>query len=158
MSPSQNTTDFVPYDETAKRALVCDTDAAAQKFLTAAMTSLGFRPDLATSIDELAENVKYNQYDIVVVSENFSVNPKGENDAVGFFLELPSGVRRKILVILYGPSLNTLDNMTAYGLGVNVVINTRDMQSFLSIAGKAYTENERFFRTMNQMYSLAGKS
>lgn len=158
MSSSQNTTDFVPYDETAKRALVCDTDAAAQKFLTAAIASLGFRPDLATSLEELSENVKYNQYDIVVVSEAFSVNPKGQNDAVSFFQDLPSGVRRKILLILFGPSLNTLDNMTAYGLGVNVVINTRDMQSFLSIVGKAYAENERFFRMMNQLYSLAGKS
>ena len=158
MSQNQNSADFVPYDETAKRALICDSDAAAQKFLAAALTSLGFRPDAVTTIDDLVESVKYNQYDVIVVSEGFSVNPKGENDAIGFFQDLPIGVRRKILIILYGSSFNTLDNTVAYGLGVNVVINTRDMQSFSAIAGKAYAENERFFRTINQIYNMAGKN
>ncbi len=158
MSPNENAAGFVPYDETARRSLICDTDAAAQKFLAAALTTLGFRSDLATSINELAENVKYNQYDVIVVSDSFSVNPKGGNEANSFFQDLPMGIRRKFLVVFYGPSFTTLDNMTAFGLGVNVVINTKDMQSFPSIVAKAYAENELFFRIMNQTYSLAGKN
>lgn len=149
---------FAPYDETSRRALICDADPAMQKNLAATLAPLRLRMEAVGSIDQLMESVKYNQYDFVIVNEQFGLNPRGENEAIGFFEEMPMSARRLMLIVLLSQTLPTLDNLTAYANNVNVVINMRDAAQIASILTKSAAENERFFRAMRETLSHRGRS
>lgn len=156
-TPETKPNTFVPYDETNKRALICDANPASQKVFAAALAALKLRPEAANTIDQVVESVKYNQYDVVIINDQFSLNPRGENEAVAFFQELPMSTRRGMLIALVGESLTTMDNLTAYGHSVNLVVNMRDYQSLPAILAKALADDERFFRAIREAQSWSGK-
>jgi len=113
--------------------------------------------DVATTIEELIENVKYNQYSFVVLRDTFPPNPKGENEALLYFLDMPPSVRRNTYLMLYGQSYTTLDSFTAFALSVDAVINIRDMQHFASIAEGGITEHDRFIKPLRDAFYRSGK-
>lgn len=149
---------FTPYDEQVRRALICDADPAAQKFFGSAFAALKMKPEAASTIEQVMESVKYNQYEVVLVNDRFSVNPRGENEAIGFFQELPMSTRRSMLLVLVGDAYTTLDNLAAYGKGVNLVVNTRDLQSLPTIVAKSMADNERFFRALRETLGQRGRN
>jgi hypothetical protein len=156
-TPEQKQNAFVPYDETSKRALVCDANPASQKLFVAALAALQLKPEAASTIDQVMEGVKYNQYDVVIINDQFSLNPRGENETIAFFHELPMSARRTMLIALVGESLTTLDNLAAFGHGVNLVVNSRDIKSLPAILAKTVADDERFFRAIRETQSWSGK-
>lgn len=152
------TNTFVPYDETVKRALICDADPAAQKFFASALTTLKLKPEAAATIEQVMESVKYNQYEIVIINEKFSMNPRGENETIAFFQDLPMSARRSMLLVMVGEAFTTMDNLTAYGHGVNLVINMRDLQSLPTVLMKCSADNERFFRALRETLGQRGRN
>jgi len=149
---------FTPYDETARRALICDSDPEIQKKIASLLLSLRLRIEAVCSMEQLIESVKYNHYDIVIVQENFSCNAHGDNEALRFFEEMPMSSRRSILIVLLSQKLPTLDNLTAYAYNVNVIVNVRDVAKLAAIIAKSASENERFFRALKESLSIRGRA
>jgi hypothetical protein len=74
---------FAPYDETSRRALICETDPAMQKTWRLPLR----RPPQNRSggVRRSAHGERQVQpYDFVIVNERFGLNPRGENEASGF--------------------------------------------------------------------------
>jgi hypothetical protein len=67
-------------------------------------------------------------------------------------------VRRRIFLALISDNFKTMDNMMAFAMSANVVINTKDIQKLHLILKKAASENERFYKVFMDTMVETGKA
>ena len=59
---------------------------------------------------------------------------------------LSMSVRRNIFLVLIGDRFKTRDNMMAFALSANVVLNPKELNTFAPILRNAISENEKFYK------------
>jgi flagellar motor component MotA len=101
--------------------------------------------------------VRFNQYDVIVLNENFGGNPPENNEVLKFFQNMPMNTRRHIFLALVGQNLKTLDNMTAFSKSVNAVINKSDISNLANILKKSIDDNEQFYKVYKETLRRLGK-
>lgn len=140
-----------------KTALICDDNAETQSAINSALTELKYKIDISTSITDTFEKVRFNQYDVVVLNENFVGSSPENNEVLKFFQNMPMASRRHIFLALIGQNLKTLDNMTAFSKSVNVVINKSDIPNLTNILKKSIDDNEQFYKVYKETLRKLGK-
>lgn len=142
-------------DEKVKKALVCDTES--QKKIAAALTELDYLTKIAASTNEAMGRIKFSQYDLVVLSENFSGSTLTKNNVLKYIQPMPMATRRKMFVALLGNDFRTMDHMKAFALSVNVVINFKDISNLSAILKKSISDNDAFYKVFKESLSSIGK-
>ena len=71
---------------------------------------------------------------------------------------LSMSVRRRIFFALIGDAFKTMDNMTAYAMSVNMVINREDMDKLTSILRRGISENDQFYKVYMDLLVEVGKA
>lgn len=140
-------------------ALVCEEDAVAKTKISEALNALQYNVESAESKDQAFEMTRFNVYDLIVVSERFSgsQNTK-DNEFLRHLQYMPMVTRRRIFVILTGDSFNTADNLKAYELSVNLVLNRKDIDNFKIIVKKAIDDHARFYKVYFESLAKYGKA
>jgi hypothetical protein len=59
---------------------------------------------------------------------------------------------------LISDNFKTMDNMMAFAMSANVVINTKDLQKLHLILKKSVSENERFYKVFMDTMVETGKA
>jgi CheY-like chemotaxis protein len=140
-----------------KTALICDDNTETQSAINSALKELRYKIDISTSSTDTFEKVRFNQYDVVVLNENFAGSSPENNVVLKFFQTMPMVSRRHTFLALIGQNLKTLDNMTAFSKSVNVTINRADMANLANILKKSIDDNEQFYKVYNETLRRLGK-
>ncbi len=149
------------YGEGFKTALICanayDDDAETQNLINSALKELKYKVEIAASSADTFEKLRFNQYDVVVLIENFGGNSPENNEVLKFFQHMPMNTRRHIFLALIGQNLKTLDNMTAFSKSVNAVINKHDLSNLVNILRKSIDDNDQFYKVYKEILRKLGK-
>ena len=143
-------------EEGAKRVMICD--AAHQKKIVSLLKEMDYQPKTVTSDSEAIGRMKFTQYDLVILSEDFAGSSLKKNNVLKYIQPLPMTTRRKMFVVLLGKDFRTMDNMQAFALSVNVVINFKDMDNLTSILKKTISENDAFYKVYKETLVALGKT
>ncbi len=143
-------------EEGAKRGMICD--AAHQKKIVSLLKEMDYQPKTVTSDSEAIGRMKFTQYDLVILSEDFAGSSLKKNNVLKYIQPLPMTTRRKMFVVLLGKDFRTMDNMQAFALSVNVVINFKDMDNLTSILKKTISENDAFYKVYKETLVALGKT
>jgi len=71
---------------------------------------------------------------------------------------LPMSNRRHVFVGLLGQAFATNDNMKAYDLSVNAVINEKDLPNLRPILKKSIADNDQFYKVYKESLVKFGKA
>ena len=142
-------------DETSIKALVCDT-THNDKILPK-LKEMGYKIKTITSIGESIGRMKFTKYDLVVLSEDFAGSNETNNSVLQFIQQMQMPTRRKMFVALLGNNFHTLDNMKAFMLSVNVVINFKDIDNLAMILKKSILDNDAFYKVFKETLISSGK-
>ncbi|MDI6729890.1 MAG: response regulator [Thermodesulfovibrionales bacterium] len=145
------------YGEGFKTALICDDNAETQSAINSALKELNYKIDISTNSTDTLEKVRFNQYDVIVLNENFAGSSPENNEVLKFFQTMPMVSRRHVFLALIGQNLKTLDNMTAFSKSVNVVINKSDISNLTNILKKSIDDNDRFYKVYKETLRKLGK-
>lgn len=145
------------YESSFKTALICDDNSGTMSIINSSFINLGYSVDIAAGKDDLFEKIKFNQYDIIVLNENFGGSPIENNGVLKFFQDMPMVTRRHILLALVGKDLKTLDNMAAFCKSVNIVVNHHDLPNMPNILKRALDEYNRLYKVYKETLKRAGK-
>lgn len=145
------------YGESFKTALICDDNPETQNLINATLKELQYKVDISTNSNDTFEKVRFNQYDVIVLNENFAGSSGENNEVLKFFQNMPMNTRRHIFVALVGQNFKTLDNMTAFSKSVNAVINKQDLSNLTNILKKAIADNEQFYKVYKEILRKLGK-
>lgn len=145
------------YDEGTKTALICEDNPEFIKNIISALQELRYAAETAGSANDALEKLRFNRYDVVLLSERFGGSPPDGNEVLKYLRYMPMATRRHIFLALLGQNLTTEDNMTAFDKSVNAVINEKDIPNLKGILNRTITDNERFYKVYKESLIKMGK-
>ena len=146
------------YEEGTKLALVLDSDAARKELIREAVESHEFRFVDSPGTRDAIGKLRFHVFDLIVLAEGFDGQPLEHSPIINSLNHSPMSVRRNIFLALLGEQFQTMDNMKAFALSANLVINPSDTDKLQLILKKALTENEMFYKVYNDCLKEAGKA
>ncbi|PIQ96927.1 MAG: hypothetical protein COV67_07065 [Nitrospinae bacterium CG11_big_fil_rev_8_21_14_0_20_56_8] len=153
---SEEDQELVIYDEHDRIALVLD-----EKNKDAWVHNLeekGFKIQFARTPEQAVYKMRFTQFHLVALHETFGNVPLDKSALYQSLIELPMVTRRHIFVALAGPGMKTLNNMQAFNLSVNVVINDKDFDKLGDILKKSIAENDTFYKVFKETLKALGKA
>lgn len=139
-----------------KTSLLCadpNTTAAAK----AAIRELGYKFHTAEAPELAIDRLRYTQYDMIILHENFAGSSLRSNAVLNYLAWLPMAQRRNSFVCLIGPSFKTLDAMQAFAQSVHLVMNPGDLPNLTAILKKGLAEFELLYRAYKDTLAALGE-
>jgi hypothetical protein len=116
---------------------------------------MGYKVDHSTAPDHVLQRLRFNQYHLVILDDEFG---RQQPDTIGAYLvKLNMNTRRDMFVVLLGERFKTGDPWQAFVESVNLVCHPNDLLSLRVILPRALKEHERFYRVFNEALIAAGK-
>jgi len=152
---SDETLDF--FDEGVKVGLVILKGKDQKEKVGDALEGLGFRCIYAEDTRDALGKLRYHLFNMVFLSDGFDNQDVSFSPIMNYLNRLPISSRRKIFVALLGDRFKTMDDMMAFALSANAVINTKDIDRLTSILKKGLSDNEKFYKVLLDTLAEVGK-
>lgn len=145
------------YEEGAKLALVCFDDGPLKDRLVGIIEDKGFQPVFPDSIRDALSRIKLTRFNAILLDEGYEGVRDEQHPIHGALERMNMHTRRHIFFALFGRDFKTLDNMAAFQLSVNMVVNLDDEPKFAQILRKGLAEYDRFYRVFFEISRELGK-
>lgn len=123
------------------KALVVYDDEEVADMLAAKLADVGYLASVAVNLRDAAKQLKFANFNILLVQEDYYGANLHSNHLLKTVQNIDSQSRRNMLVILISPNMTTLDDLLAFSLSFDAVINTADLggvdRLLLSIIARA---------------------
>ena len=151
----------IPFDfveEGTETALICEPDPQIREMVASAMKSLGYLVTEAQNARDALKKSRFHIYDVVALNERFDTTNPDANDLLSYLGALPMMTRRKMFVILVTDRFRTMDNMTAFNKSVDLVINLKNADDFVTIVKKGLADHRAFYQIFMETLRKIGKA
>lgn len=148
--------DFI--EEEGLTALVCESNPMVRKTITNALDALEYQITEAESTRDGLKRMRYHNYDLFVVNENFDTDNPESNGILLYLERLSMTVRRNMYVALISNRFRTMDNMMALNKSVNLIINIKNIEDIGKILSRGITDNEYFYRIFKGTLEELGRA
>jgi predicted Zn finger-like uncharacterized protein len=146
---SEKPFDFI--EEEGKTALVCETDPTVREAVSGPLKLLEYHLTLCDSARQALKNMRYHDYNLVVVNELFDAANPNANGVMIYLERLAMEVRRKIFVVLISRRHRSMDQMTALRSSVNLIVSQDDMADFGKILLRGISDFNTFYRPFKEV-------
>lgn len=143
-------------EEGAMSALVCVDEPGRLKAVKEALEDLNYYTSVASSVKEALSKLRYNQYDLVMLDEEFCGESADNNTILRYMQPMPMSARRNIFLMLISNQGRTLDNLMAFAQSVNAVINVSDVQKVKLVLERAMADHRRFYKVYRDLVQVIG--
>ena len=148
--------DFI--EEEGLTALVCESNPLVRKTITEALDALDYQITEAESTRDGLKRMRYHNYDLFVINENFDSDSPESNGILLYLERLSMIVRRNMFVALISDRFRTMDNMMALNKSANLVINSKNIADIGKILSRGITDNEYFYRVFKSTLKEVGRA
>lgn len=148
--------DFI--EEEGLTALVCESNPLISKTITKALDMLDYQITEAESTRDALKRMRYHNYDLFVVNENFDTDNPESNGILLYLERLSMLVRRNMFIALVSDRFRTMDNMMALNKSANLIINSKNIDDIGKILSRGITDNEFFYRIFKGTLKEVGKA
>jgi len=152
---SEKPFDFI--EEEGLTALVCEANPLVQTTITEALELMEYQITKAESTRDALKRMRYHNYDLFVVNENFDTDNPESNGILLYLERLNMLVRRNMFIALVSDRFRTMDNMMALNKSVNLIINIKNIEDIGKILSRGITDNEFFYRVFKGTLKEVGK-
>jgi predicted Zn finger-like uncharacterized protein len=144
------------FDESTKLALVLADDDIAEKAKTA-VEGLGYKYIHTPNTRDALAKLRFHRFDLILVAEGFDGQELESSPVRNYLNTLSISSRRRIFLALMGDKFKSLDDMVAYTMSANSVINTKDIDKLPSILKQGISEHEKFYKVFMDTLVEVGK-
>ncbi len=150
-----------PFDfleETANTALLCTGEKAFNTTIERTLLHMGYYTTVADNVRTALTNMKYHLFNIVVIDEGFDKLRGGADKVLDYLRRLEMASRRKLFVLLISETYRTMDNMAAFHLSVDMIINAGNMTEFDKILVPSVKKHDLFYKVFSESMKAVGKA
>ena len=144
-------------DEGEQTALICEPAPESRKIIRQALETSGFHCSEADTTLAALKQMRYHQFDLVVLNETFDAEESEKNPVRIYLSRLPMATRRNIFVVLINQRFRTMDNMAAFHLSVNQVVHEKHLDQLEKIIGRGLSDHKAFYTTYHQAEETVGE-
>lgn len=137
--------------------LLCVSHAAKRERLERALRN-NFNIKVAVSGKAAVGELHHNRYDVVLLDETFDASNREGNPVLRYIQPLPMQIRRPIFLCLFCDALQTMDYMAAFRLGVNLIINDKDLDKTTGILDRSAKEHKLFYKVYRDELETKGRA
>lgn len=137
-------------------ALVCLTASQQPGPIQAALQELGYTVHVPAKPEEALEQLAQNRYELALIHEAYGGSAE-QNQVLKTIQPMAMPLRRHMCIGLIGGQCKTFDNMLAFAKSVNFVVAESDLDKIKTIARRAVTDNDHFYKTFRESLREAGK-
>ena len=148
--------DFI--EEEGLTALVCESNPLVRKTIIKALEVLDYQITEAESTRDALKRMRYHNYDLFVINENFDTDNPESNGILLYLERLSMLVRRNMFIALVSDRFRTMDNMMALNKSANLIINSKNIDDIGKILSRGITDNEFFYRIFKGTLTEVGKA
>jgi len=145
------------FEEGAKLALVLDSDDLHLSRITPALKELNYKVVQPLSLQDAISKIRLHAFDMIILSDAFDGKGLEGNPIINYLNHLSMSVRRGIYLALISNRFKTMDNMMAFAMSANLVVNPEDLPNIQLILKKSTSENEKFYKVFMDALKEAGK-
>jgi predicted Zn finger-like uncharacterized protein len=143
-------------EDGVKTALVC-VSAGRIELIDSALRELDYFTVSASKGPYAVAKVQNNHYDVIVFEEGSDAG-NGDQDLLLHHLQLlPMHTRREFFLCLLTEELPTLDHMSAFRKGVNMILNIRDLDKAKILLARVLKEHHIFYKTFRDELTRKGQ-
>ncbi len=155
---AEGATSFGFYHQEAKLVLVAENDPELAEKIEQAIEKMGYQSIPAENTNQAISKMRFHQFQLLILSETFDGLDLDQNPILTYLNHLSMSMRRKMFVALIGNSFNTMDQMMAFVMSANLVINKRDVDNLAGILTNAITDNDQFYKVFYDTLKETGRS
>ncbi len=146
------------YEEGAKLALVLDPDPESSGKTRSEIEQLGYHCVSATSTRDAVGKMRFHLFDLVILSDGFDGQDLDNSPILNYLDHISLTDRRKIFVTLMGERFKSMDNLMAFAMSANAVINPNDTDKFSATLKGAVSDHERFYKVFMETLVEVGRA
>ena len=121
------------------------------------MESLKHKYVEVNSAKEALEKMRFHHFDLIIFCDGFDNLNIPKNPVLDYLNGLSMSIRRRIFLTLIGSKLKSMDDMLAYSLSANLVVNFKDVKKMQVLLTKTMTEHKRFYKVFMDTLKEIGK-
>jgi hypothetical protein len=156
VSEAQSIMELSDSHEGLKSALVAYDDEEVQNHLQEKLTNMGFKVSVAVNLRDAAKQLKFASFNVVIIQENYYGATLKNNQLLKAIQGMEVRTRHKMFIGMIGPSFTSLDDLLAFSLSLDTVINTRDIDDVERLLISAIAHVNKFFAAYNELRTARG--
>jgi predicted Zn finger-like uncharacterized protein len=145
------------FEEGTKLALGMAESPGHGEILRHATEKIGYKFITTPNTRDAIGKLRFHHFDLIILADGFDGQALDHSAILNYLNRLPTSVRRRIFLALISDTFKTMDNMMAFAMSANVVINTKDVEKLDLVLRKASSENERFYKGYADALAETGK-
>jgi CheY-like chemotaxis protein len=145
------------FEEGTKLALVMADSQEHSEMMRSAAEKIGYKFITTPNTRDAIGKLRFHHFDLIILAEGFDGQSLERSAILSYLNRLPMPVRRRIFLALVSDSFKTMDNVMAFAMSANVVINTKDTEKLHLVMRRAIVENERFYKVFTDTLVETGK-
>ena len=146
------------YEEGTRLALLLENNPEHTDNMRMDVGQLGYKAISAPNIRDAIGRMRYHHFDLVILSDGFDGQSLERNPILSYLNNLSMAVRRRMFVVLMGEGFKTMDDMMAFALSVNLVVNRKELDKLSAILKRALSDYEKFYKVFVDTMLELGKA
>jgi predicted Zn finger-like uncharacterized protein len=139
-------------------ALIMAKDPEQRAKLVKCAEELGHRPVLTSNTRDAIGKIRLHHFDLLMLSEGFDNIELLQSPILDHLNHLSMSIRRKMFLVLVSDAFMTADNMMAFSMSANLVVNPKSLDKLSSILQRAQKENRIFYKVFFDVLEETGKA
>jgi len=146
------------FEEDAKLALVLTNSEDFSANIRRAVEDLGYKYVSSPNTRDATGKMRYHHFNLIVLDDGFDGQELERSPVLNFLNHLSMSQRRRIFVAAISDKYKTMDDMMAYALSANAVINPKDLEKLATILKKGLSEYKSFYKVFFDTLVEVGKA
>jgi predicted Zn finger-like uncharacterized protein len=146
------------FDEDVKLALALVGDDMG-KYVKTAVEGLGYKCLGSPDTREALGKLRFHHFDIIILADGFDGQElEGGNPIINYINHMSMTSRRRIFLALISDKFKTLDDMMAYAMSANMVVNPKEADKLSTILKRGLSEHAKFYKVFMDTLVEVGKA
>jgi len=139
-------------------ALIMAKDQDQEVKLAKCAEGLGYRPVFAPNTRDAVSKIRLHHFDLLLLSEGFDNSELLQSPILDHLNHLSMSIRRKMFLVLVSDAFRTADNMMAFSMSANLVVNSKNLDKLSLILQRAQKENRLFYKVFLDVLEETGRA
>lgn len=146
------------FDEDVKLALALVGDDMGE-YVKTAVEGLGYKYLRSPDTREALGKLRFHHFDIILLADGFDGQElEGGNPVINYINHMSMSSRRRIFLALISDKFKTLDDMMAYAMSANMVVNPKEADKLPTILKRGLSDHAKFYKVFIDTLVETGKA
>ena len=144
------------YYDDSKIALVM-ADERINSLIKPAVEENGYKFITAPTIRESLLKLRFHHFELMILLDGFDGQEIAGGPIINYLNHMAMSGRRRIFLAAIGDKYRTMDEIMAYTLSANMVVNTKDLENFQTLLRHGIMDYRKFYKVFFDILEEEGK-